>query len=72
MQQMEEMLRQYRTYLINAIYENNNDICSLFDYITDNSGANAINNNHNDDTWAAAATHELIDNDSNNRNKGKF
>uniref|UniRef100_A0A336MSG2 CSON000586 protein n=1 Tax=Culicoides sonorensis TaxID=179676 RepID=A0A336MSG2_CULSO len=33
----EELLHQYRMYLINSIYENNNDICYLFDYITDSN-----------------------------------
>lgn len=71
--QTEELLRQYRTYLINTIYENNNDICNLFDYITDNSDSNTNvhnynNNNNENDIWP---THDLIDNDSNNNdNKG--
>lgn len=66
-QELEEQLRQYRTYLINMIYENNNDICNLYDYITDNSGfSHILNNDEHHDVWT---THDLIDNDS-KTNKG--
>ncbi|XP_063708654.1 uncharacterized protein LOC134837216 [Culicoides brevitarsis] len=58
LQQMDELLRQYRTYLVNAIYENNNDICNLFDYLTDN---NANNRNFNEEAW----NHDVNENDNN-------
>lgn len=67
--QTEDLLRQYRTYLINMIYENNNDICNLYDYITDNTGSNTYNHYNNENDIWPTSTHDLIDNDSNN-NKG--
>lgn len=70
LQQSEEMLRQYRTYLVNTIYDNNNDICNLFDYITDNTGSNT-NNHNNDEQHDIWTTHDLVDNDSSASNKGK-
>lgn len=54
--QSEQLLSQYRKYLINAIYENN-DVCNLFEYLTDN----------NNDIWVS---NDVIENSHQQQQKG--
>lgn len=43
LQKYEDLMNQYRAYLINSIYENN-DVCMLFEYMSDTAN----------DIWAAS------------------
>lgn len=49
LQKYEDLMNQYRTFLINFIYENN-DVCNLYEYMTDKAN----------DIWAAS--NEAIEN----------